>query len=175
MKKIIFMILIGILFVSCSGLKGEKNGMENSRGGKDTTVISRYPSTTKEVSIPENYNEVLLGYINSERKKVGASPLKLNKKLQEVAILKVDEMSKKNYFSHTSPKYGNISQMLKGQGVKYRTAGENIAKGQKTPKEVFDTWMKSKGHRENLLNPKFKEMGVGVEKKNLNWAQLFIG
>lgn len=60
-------------------------------------------------------------------------------------------------------------------GVSYRAAGENIAKGQRTPEQVVDGWMKSDGHRENLLSADFGRLGVGyhVENGRTYWVQLF--
>lgn len=60
--------------------------------------------------------------------------------------------------------------------VQYMTAGENIAKGQNTPEFVMKSWMDSPGHRKNILNPKFKEMGVSRDEFCNNiWTQMFIG
>ena len=87
-------------------------------------------------------------------------------------------MINKNYFSHTSPTYGSPFDMMKKFNISYRAAGENIAKGQKTPAEVVKAWMNSQGHRENILNSKYTEIGVGVAKDSkgtLYWTQMFIG
>ena len=73
---------------------------------------------------------------------------------------------------------GNPFEMIKNNGVSYRTAGENIAKGQKTPEEVMNAWMNSPGHRANILNPDFTKLGLGVAKDSngtLYWSQMFIG
>ena len=64
-------------------------------------------------------------------------------------------MINKNYFDHTSPTYGSPFDMMKKFGISYRTAGENIAKGQRTPQEVMNSWMNSSGHRANILNSSF--------------------
>jgi uncharacterized protein YkwD len=67
---------------------------------------------------------------------------------------------------------------MKQFGITYKTAGENIAMGQKTPQEVMTAWMNSEGHRKNILNSSFTEIGIGIAKdKNgrLYWTQMFIG
>ncbi len=78
-----------------------------------------------------------------------------------------------NYFSHTSPTHGSPFDMLDSYGVQYRTAGENIAQGQRSPETVVDAWMNSQGHRENILNGNFTTIGVGHYQNA--WTQLFIG
>ena len=67
--------------------------------------------------------------------------------------------------------------MMKKFGISYTSAGENIAMGQETPQEVMNAWMNSDGHRKNILNPDFTELGVGIAAKgsSLYWTQMFIG
>jgi uncharacterized YkwD family protein len=86
-------------------------------------------------------------------------------------------MIDKNYFSHTSPTYGSPFDMMKNFGITYSTAGENIAAGQATPKEVVNAWMNSEGHRKNILSSQFTEIGVGYAKGGSYghyWTQMFI-
>ncbi|KFZ32490.1 hypothetical protein JS44_04615 [Anoxybacillus flavithermus] len=65
--------------------------------------------------------------------------------------------------------------MMRDFGVSYRTAGENIAKGQRTPQEVVNAWMNSAGHRANILNRNFTHIGVGFDGNGNYWTQMFIG
>ena len=85
-------------------------------------------------------------------------------------------MSKQNYFGHKSEKHGTSFDIMKTKGIKYQTGGENIAKGQLTSTHVMKTWMRSRKHRNNILNPTFTEMGIGRDghKDNI-WTQIFIG
>ena len=85
-------------------------------------------------------------------------------------------MKNNNYFSHTSPTYGTPFDMIKSAGISYNTAGENIAKGQKSAEAVFNAWMNSQGHRANILNSRFTQMGIGVTSGSSKyWSQMFIG
>lgn len=119
-------------------------------------------------------NEVVR-LVNIERAKQGLAPLTNNWELARVARYKSQDMKNKNYFSHTSPTYGSPFQMMQHFGIVYRTAGENIAMGQRTPQEVMTAWMNSPGHRANILNTSFKEIGVGVAKNGtIYWTQQFI-
>lgn len=111
--------------------------------------------------------------VNQERGKSGLKPLNMRDDLNKVAETKSADMVNKGYFSHQSPTYGSPFDMLKRFGISYRTAGENIAQGQRTPGEVVDAWMKSPGHRQNILNSQFDSIGVG--EVNKTWTQLFTG
>jgi uncharacterized YkwD family protein len=131
--------------------------------------------TTFTFAINED-QKVILDLVNRERIIRGLKPMKLNSKLNKLAKIKSDDMHKNNYFSHNSPIYGSPFDLMKRHNVNYMTAGENIAKGQNTPEFVMKSWMNSSGHRKNILNPRFKEMGVSRDKYGNNiWTQMFIG
>ena len=76
--------------------------------------------------------------VNVERAKAGLSPLTSDWELARVAKYKSQDMHDKNYFSHTSPTYGSPFDMMKSFGISYKSAGENIAKGQKTAAQVVN-------------------------------------
>lgn len=114
---------------------------------------------------------------NAERQKAGLQPLKTNWQLSRVARYKSEDMRDHNYFSHNSPNYGSPFDMMKQFGITYRAAGENIAAGQRTPAEVVRAWMNSSGHRANILNPNYNEIGVGYASGGSYgnyWTQHFI-
>lgn len=116
--------------------------------------------------------------VNQERTKAGLQPLTMSDKLVSLAEMKAQDMAQKNYFSHTSPTYGSPFEMLQKYGVSYRSAGENIAAGQTTAEAVMQDWMNSSGHRANILNSSYTEIGVGYfagGNYRTEWVQLFIG
>ena len=120
----------------------------------------------------------VLNLVNKERKANDLKPLTLNKELSNVANIKSRDMIEKGYFDHTSPTYGSPFDMMKKFNISYNTAGENIAMGQKTPSEVMNSWMNSSGHRANILNSTYTELGVGIQKDSngtIYWTQMFIG
>lgn len=129
--------------------------------GKDTTV--------------EAYEAEVIRLVNEIRVQYGLQPLKTNWELSRVARYKSQDMVDKHYFSHTSPTYGSPFQMMKAFGLSYRTAGENIAYGQRTPQEVVNAWMNSSGHRANILNSSYTQIGVGYVANGNYWTQMFIG
>ncbi len=130
-----------------------------------------------EASSVSAFEKKVVELVNQERQKQGLSALQLDTKLSDVAREKSKDMMNKNYFSHTSPTYGSPFDMMKQFGIDYRTAGENIAKGQQTPEEVMNGWMNSDGHRKNILSPNFTHIGVGYVEGggSTYWTQMFIG
>ncbi len=113
--------------------------------------------------------------VNEIRKENGLGTLAANWQLSRVARYKSQDMHDKHYFSHQSPTYGSPFDMMKSFNISYRTAGENIAKGYTTPQAVVDAWMNSPGHRANILNASFTEIGVGYVADGHYWTQMFIG
>lgn len=98
---------------------------------------------------------------NQARRESGLSPLECDEGLARAARLHSQDMCDRGYFSHTSRDGRSFSDRIDEQGVSYRTAGENIAWGQRTPAEVHQAWMGSSGHRANILGSQFGRIGIG--------------
>ena len=130
------------------------------------------PTVDAQVS---SYEAEVVRLVNAERAKKGLKPLTEDWQLSRVARYKSQDMKDKKYFSHTSPTYGSPFEMMKKFGITYRTAGENIAMGQKTPQAVVTAWMNSSGHRANILNSSYTKIGVGYVASGNYWTQMFIG
>lgn len=122
-----------------------------------------------------NYENEVIRLVNEIRVKNGLNPLTADWELSRVARYKSQDMKDNNYFSHNSPVYGSPFDMIKNFGISYRSAAENIAKGQKTPQAVMNGWMNSSGHRANILNATYKKIGVGYVASGNYWTQMFIG
>ncbi|MEZ4357741.1 MAG: SafA/ExsA family spore coat assembly protein [Eubacteriales bacterium] len=133
------------------------------------------------LNIPTIANNVLafeqrvVDLTNQKRAENGLSPLTVNWELSRVARYKSQDMHDNKYFSHTSPIYGSPFTMMTNFGIKYRTAGENIAMGQTTPEAVVNAWWNSPGHKANMLNASFTQIGVGYVQDGNYWTQMFIG
>ena len=143
-----------------------------------TTTAPTTTNTTTSTSTFSAQQQEVLNIVNKERTSRGLSALKFNAELAKVATTKSQDMIDRGYFDHNSPTYGSPFDMMKKFGITYKSAGENIAMGQKTPQEVMTAWMNSDGHRKNILNSSFTEIGIGIAKdKNgrLYWTQMFIG
>ena len=101
---------------------------------------------------------------NQERAKHGLPPLKRQRLLNDAANWLARDMGAHDYLDHTDAQGRGIAPRLPAFGyADFETLGENIAGGQKTPDEVFKGWMASEGHKANILNPNFREIGVGYE------------
>ncbi|MCH5193810.1 MAG: serine protease [Oscillospiraceae bacterium] len=140
----------------------------------DTSKPDTSVTDTDDSSVSD-YEKKVVELVNVERAKYGLSALTLNTELSAVARAKSQDMKDKQYFSHTSPTYGSPFDMMKSFGISYKTAGENIAMGYRTPEAVVEGWMNSEGHRANILNSSFKEIGVGHVVSGNYWTQMFIG
>lgn len=121
------------------------------------------------------YEAEVIRLVNEIRVKNGLKALTTDWELSRVARYKSQDMVDNRYFSHTSPTYGSPYQMMKSFGLTYRSAGENIAYGQRTPQAVVNAWMNSSGHRANILNASYTKIGVGYVAQGNYWTQMFIG
>ena len=134
--------------------------------------ILQIPQLESTVS---SYESEVIRLVNEIRQQNGLRPLAANWELSRVARYKSQDMRDNGYFSHNSPTYGTPFQMLSAFGLSYRTAGENIAKGYASPQAVVNGWMNSSGHRANILNASYTQIGVGYVSGGNYWTQLFIG
>lgn len=138
-----------------------------------TTPKQSTPTTTPTNPSNNSYADEVLRLVNIEREKAGLSHLTTNSSLTAAANKRAQET--KTSFSHTRPNGSKFSTVLQEYGVSYRTAGENIAYGQRSPQEVVSGWMNSPGHRANILNGSFNKIGIGVYQSGgvIYWSQLF--
>ena len=131
------------------------------------------PSKNVSQSVSE-FEKQVVDLTNAERAKAGLKPLEMHSPLMNVAHAKSADMAENNYFSHTSPTFGSPFDQIKSAGISYRSAGENIAQGQRTPQQVVQAWMESPGHRQNIMNANFTHIGVGFVEDGYYWTQQFI-
>ncbi|MEE3716355.1 CAP domain-containing protein [Tumidithrix elongata RA019] len=147
-----------------------------------TPAIAR-PITNLYTPIAQNtsqnaYEAELLRLTNLERQKVGLAPLKLSSQLRKAAQNHAIDMAKNNYFSHTGRNGSSMTSRIKATGYTYSFIGENIAAGGQNPTDTLQQWMNSAGHRANILNPRFTEIGFGYasapdSRYRYYWVQVF--
>ena len=130
------------------------------------------PQLSADISSKE---QQVITLVNQIRAQHGLKPLSANWQLSRVARYKSQDIADRNYFSHNSPTYGSPFQMMKQFGITYRTAGENIAQGYSSAQAVVNAWMNSEGHRANILNASYTQIGVGYVSDGNHWTQMFIG
>jgi uncharacterized protein YkwD len=128
-----------------------------------------------DATLLNTFEHELFVLVNEERIKNKLNPFSLNVNLSLLARKKSEDMIINQYFDHISPTYGNPTEMLESGGFPWTYAGENIATGQSSANKVLDDWMSSPGHRANILNANFEQMGIGLVQRNGStlWTQLF--
>lgn len=146
---------------------------ENESVSKPSQTQSTASSNTQ--ANMSSLESQMLELINKERQNHGLKPLQWHSKLADLAKLKSEDIIKNNYFSHTSPTYGSFYQMVQQGGVSFRQVGENLAKA-KDVQKAHVLLMASEGHRNNILNPSFTHIGLGISKEQYGIVvtQLFI-
>jgi uncharacterized protein YkwD len=107
------------------------------------------------------FEEELATLVNQKRKTLGLPPLKKSTLLGRVARNHSRDMSARDFFDHTNPEGQGPKARLEESGYAWRAFGENIGCGQDSPQLIFEAWLKNNAHRENMLNPGYREIGVG--------------
>ncbi|MEV7188873.1 CAP domain-containing protein [Kitasatospora sp. NPDC093102] len=122
-----------------------------------------------------SYAQKVVDLVNVERAKAGCGPVSAEPRLASAAQSHSDDMADRNFFDHASPEGYHADHRIEAAGYSWSTWGENIARGQKDPAAVMSSWMNSPGHRANILNCSFKQLGVGVRTGTNGpwWTQVF--
>ena len=135
-----------------------------------------------ECHIPPEEDEwaaQVLDLVNQERTSRGLNALQANAGLAREADIEACEMIHYDYFDHVNPVTGTTPMdRFAASGFKGLIFGENLAAGVPTPAEVVTGWMNSPDHRDNILDPEFTHLGVGVRlggEYRIYWVQLFGG
>ncbi|HSM82998.1 MAG TPA: CAP domain-containing protein [Nodosilinea sp.] len=125
---------------------------------------------------PETTAAALLRLVNAERQRVNAPPLTLDDSLMAAAQGHAQDMATSGRMSHTGSDGSTLRSRIDGTRYSWSTIGENVAMGQPTAAAVMTAWMNSPGHRQNILNPAFTELGIGYAVgagQRPYWAQVF--
>jgi uncharacterized protein YkwD len=111
---------------------------------------------------------------NEKRAEAGLAPLVENPTLSQAALAKGTDMINKNYWAHVAPDGTQPWAFFINAGYRYRYAGENLARDFSNAPSAVNAWMASPSHKENLLSPKYKEIGIGVIEGDLNGVDTTI-
>lgn len=119
--------------------------------------------------------------VNQIRKENGLQQLCLNHNLEKISQIYSESKFTCMKMSHLGcslfqKNKKNLIEIVKDVNYNWNRLGENIAFGYKTPEEVFKAWLENPGHRKNILNPNFKDIGIGIQgqgDKNIYWVQIF--
>ncbi|OLB81314.1 MAG: hypothetical protein AUI14_03705 [Actinobacteria bacterium 13_2_20CM_2_71_6] len=118
----------------------------------------------------------VLVLVNQERAKAGCAPVTPDPRLTTAARGHSTDMARRDYFDHNTPEGDSAAKRITDAGYRWRTYGENIAAGYGDPASVMKGWMNSSGHRHNILDCAFRNLGVGLaynDKHYSYWTQDF--
>jgi RNA polymerase sigma factor (sigma-70 family) len=158
---------------SSSPSPAEPSARAAASSARPTRRVSGVPQAQ---SAPTTTVAQVVVLVNKERAAAGCGPLTEDAQLEDAARAHSDDMAARGFFDHTNPDGADPGERITAAGYRWSTYGENIAMGQQTPQAVMDSWMNSPGHRANILNCSFKNIGVGVHKGGSGgpwWTQDF--
>ncbi len=153
----------------------QSGGSDGQNGDSDGQPGGSASSQNEPESAERAYEREVIRLVNVERARNGLYALTEDTLLTRTARMKSQDMHDRRYFDHLSPTYGSPFQLMRSQGVRYRTAGENIAMGYRTAAAVVAAWMNSPSHRANILNASYTKIGVGYVADGYYCTQHFIG
>lgn len=150
-----------------------KGGGSGGSGGSGTSGGSGGSGGSGTVNA--DAESAVLSLVNKERAAAGCGALTANAKLSAAARAYSDTMARSGVMSHTGPDGSTMTSRVEAAGYKWSRLGENIARGQADAASVMNSWMNSSGHRANILNCDFREIGIGVHKGDGGpwWTQNF--
>lgn len=126
------------------------------------SYVALGPATISEASAITS--ETIISLANSARVEGGLAELSPNALLSKAAQNKANDMLAKQYFSHNTPDGATPWSFIKAVGYSYTTAGENLAIDFTEAENIQTAWMNSPGHRANIMNKNFEEIGIGIAK-----------
>ena len=124
-------------------------------------VLSAWAVQPSDKLKNQDFEEELSALVNQKRRTAGVPMLKKSPLLSQVARNHSRDMSARDFFHHTNPDGQGPKARLEESGYAWRAFGENIGCGQVSPRLIFEAWLKNDSHRENILNPFYREIGVG--------------
>ncbi|MDP2637123.1 MAG: CAP domain-containing protein [bacterium] len=140
-------------------------------------IISAPPPLRSSVDAPSSLLTTggVLEWTNTQRITFGLQPLKLNEQLRVAAFAKVEDMFERQYFAHVSPIGQSAGDLATLAGYEFITIGENLALGNfEDDEKLVEAWMNSPGHRANILNSKYREIGIAVGKGNFEGSSRWL-
>lgn len=141
----------------------------------DFSKVFSYKTTLNQVDENDINSTDIIDFTNKERIAVGLTPLSIDTKLNSSAEIKVDDMIARQYFEHESPTGEGVSDLGKKVGYEYVIMGENLAMGTfSSSSDIVQAWMNSEGHKANILNKKYQEIGVSVKRGTFEGKEVWF-
>lgn len=139
-------------------------------GSAQAIELRPLPKATVQISVQGKQSQLqkqLVTAINQQRKAAGLKTLKMNSKLSRTAQAHADDMIRRGYFGHVAPNGSKPLARTQKAGYKGCLVAENLSYSWKTVDQAMAGWMKSSGHRYNMLHRDMREVGIGVGPNNL--------
>ncbi len=183
-KKFIYFLIVAVMAFGSTAIS---SGLTKAALSPNTTPIQdsnikpsmkNTPAVTPQLLAQSDIQAQLLQLLNAERQKIGAPPLRISSQLAQAAQRHADDMAKNNFLSHEGSDGSTMESRIQETGYAFSAIAENVAGGQPTPESVIQTWLNSSGHRRNMLNPEYTEIGIGYATNSSSqythyWTQVF--
>ncbi|WP_458406859.1 CAP domain-containing protein [Anaerotignum sp.] len=166
-KKAVSAILALILMFSFVPVTAMAAEVDNAGNEQETASVD------PEWEGVHEYVFAVVDLVNEERAKENLAPVTLDRAATTAAQVRAEEA--KCCWSHTRPDGRKCFTALTEAGVIYRAAGENLAGRIATPEKVVQAWMDSPGHRKNIMNPRYSQIGIGYVADGNYWGEFFVG
>ncbi|WP_432142471.1 CAP domain-containing protein [Streptomyces sp. bgisy084] len=150
-----------------------KSHQGSKPAAKTSPAPAASPSASKATTTASGATARVVELVNSERRKAGCSPLTVNAKLTKAAQDHSKDMADHRNMSHTGSDGSSPEDRITRAGYNWSSYGENVAYGYSSPESVMKGWMSSPGHKRNILDCSFKEIGVGHAQPDDYWTQDF--
>ncbi|WP_246095025.1 CAP domain-containing protein [Streptomyces roseicoloratus] len=170
-------VATGLYAMTQAGAAGAES---RAVAGRDPAVLPAAPAAAVEAApraagSAARYVSEVIALVNAERRKAGCGPLRSDARLKAAAQRHADDMAEHDYYAHSDRRGRDAGARISAAGYLWASWGENIHRGPHEPAHAVDEWMNSEGHRRNILNCSFEDVGVGV---NMNgngpwWVQDF--
>ncbi|GAA0300481.1 hypothetical protein GCM10010302_43820 [Streptomyces polychromogenes] len=134
---------------------------------------SAAPPAPQASGAPSDAQAEVLALVNQERAAAGCPAVTVNAKLTKAAQDHSADMAAHADMSHTGSDGSDPGQRITRAGYQWQTYGENVAYGYSTPAQVMEGWMNSPGHRRNILDCSYREIGIGLAQPGQYWTQDF--
>ena len=153
------------------------------REGSPGNISPAVPATSPTIltaSELKAHTDTMFRLVNAEREKSGVAPLVRNEILDEAAMIRAAEIRVVDFAGgapHTRPDGTSWRTLLDEMGIDGNRCGENINRNTVSPASAMDSWMRSDGHRDNILRERYGSIGIGVYQRadgSLDWIQIFM-
>jgi uncharacterized protein YkwD len=166
--------LVGLLVMSAQATAVASSPSDNPQPGETQRLESSSViavGSSADIAIQRE----LLNLVNAEREQAGVAPLVISDQLIQAAQREANDLARMGRLSHVGSDGSTIQTRVDDTGYSWALIGENIAMGQPSSESVMTAWMRSQGHRQNILNPAFSELGIAhVEAGGQKyWVQVF--